>query len=142
MQNRNYAIYIGATADRIWQTLTDPDLNRRYFFGLSIESNWRPGSAIRVRGAGAVMMTGYVIESEPGRRVVFALVTNGSADGPNTWMTWEITEHGGETCRVALSHDDLEPNPDPGQDEIILWLLSNLKTVAEGAPALAPTLPL
>jgi uncharacterized protein YndB with AHSA1/START domain len=141
MQNRNYAIYIGATADRIWQTLTDPERNRRYFFGLSIESNWRAGSAIRVRGAGAVMMTGHVVESEPGRRVVFALASNGAINGPDTWMTWEITERGSETCRVSLSHDDLEPNPDPEQDEIILWLLSNLKTVAEGSPALAPTLP-
>ena len=35
-----------------------------------------------------------------------------------------------------VSHDDLEPDPDPEQDEIILWLMSNLKTVAEGAPAL------
>jgi uncharacterized protein YndB with AHSA1/START domain len=142
MQNRNYAIYIGATADDIWRTLTDADLNRRFFFGLSIESSWRPGSALRVRRGSAVMMTGHVVEVEIGCRIVFALVSNGTGEGPTAWMTWEITEHGSGTCRVAVSHDDLEPDPDPEQDEIILWLLSNLKTVTEGAPALAPTLPL
>ena len=140
MQNRNYAIYIGATADQIWQTLTHSDLNRRFFFGMSIESSWRPGSALQVRSAGSVMMTGHIVEIEIGRRIVLALITNCLADGPNAWMTWEITEHSAGTCRVAVSHDDLEPAPDPEQDESVLWLLSNLKTVAEGAPALTPTL--
>jgi uncharacterized protein YndB with AHSA1/START domain len=141
MQNRSYSIFIGVPACRIWQMLTDPALNRRFFFGLAITSEWRPGSRLRVCGGGPVTVPGHVVDADPGRRLVFGLSSDSPDAGATAWITWEIADAGAGSCRVTVSHDDLDDAPDAEQDEIILWLLSNLKTAAEGAPALAPAPP-
>src|SRR5690606_24724266 len=40
-----FEIYIRTTPERLWAAITDPDLRRRYHFGLVITSDWTTGSA-------------------------------------------------------------------------------------------------
>jgi uncharacterized protein YndB with AHSA1/START domain len=40
-----YVTYIRATSEKLWQALTEPELTRRYWFGTTQESEWKPGAS-------------------------------------------------------------------------------------------------
>ncbi|MFB9234996.1 ArsR/SmtB family transcription factor [Plantactinospora siamensis] len=84
-----YTTYIDATPERVWQALTEPAFTRRYW-GVSLESDWRKGSAMTwvENGVRTADPEQQVIESEPHRRLVY------------TWHTF--------TPEWAASHD-LDP---------------------------------
>ena len=39
-----FEIYIKTTPQRLWKAITDPDMRRKYTFGVAVESEWAPGS--------------------------------------------------------------------------------------------------
>jgi uncharacterized protein YndB with AHSA1/START domain len=66
-----YVTYIGTTPERLWSALTDPDLMKKYWFGMHQESDWRPGSPWRLVFAdGRIADAGEVVECDPPRRLV------------------------------------------------------------------------
>ena len=61
-----YVTYIRATAEQVWEALTDADLTARYW-GHANVSDWQPGSPWehrRTDGSGAVDVVGKVIATE------------------------------------------------------------------------------
>lgn len=139
MQHRCFAIFVSASPEQVWRALTDPLLNRRLYGGLSMESDWRPDSRITIRGpAPTMVVTGRVLEAEPNRHLTHSFVTAIDSDDPESWLSWEIEQREPGLCRVTVSHDDLEPRPDPEQDDAILLLLSTLKSECEVAARRAP----
>ena len=44
---RVYEIYIKTTPERLWQAITDPEMRRKYTFGVGVYSDWKPGSPYR-----------------------------------------------------------------------------------------------
>src|SRR5919202_4620568 len=42
-----FEIYIKTTPERLWEAITNPELRRRYSFGVVVESDWEPGSRYR-----------------------------------------------------------------------------------------------
>ena len=42
-------IYIGASAEKVWEALTGPEFTKRYFFGRSIEIEPRQGGTFLLR---------------------------------------------------------------------------------------------
>jgi uncharacterized protein YndB with AHSA1/START domain len=170
VQNRTFATYVGATAERVWESLTNPDLVSQFFFGLRLESGPKPGSPLVLHGLGPDSpgsgpgpgspgpgspgpgspgpgspgpgsVVGYVVDILPERRLMYAFTAGAPEAGPTSWLTWEIEESEPAVCRVTLSHDDLEPTADTHQDADVLRLLSNFKTLMEtGRPLSAQTL--
>src|SRR6266567_4756122 len=39
-----FEIYIKTTPERLWEAITDPDMRRKYTFGVVVNSDWKPGS--------------------------------------------------------------------------------------------------
>ena len=39
-----FEIYIKTTPERLWEAITDPEMRRKYTFGVGVESDWTPGS--------------------------------------------------------------------------------------------------
>ena len=67
-----YVTYIRATPEQVWEALTDADLTARYW-GHRNESDWQPGSVwrhVRTDGSGISDVTGTVVDSVPGERLV------------------------------------------------------------------------
>lgn len=132
-------IEIAAPAARVWEALTDPAIIARYFFGTTVETDWRPGSPITWRGeyqGNAYEDKGRVLEVEPGRRLKvthFSPMT-GLPDEPANYHTivYEIDEHGG-TTHLSLSQDN---NGDDAEAQRATqnWqmMLSALKKTVEG----------
>ena len=66
-----YVTYIATTLEKLWEALTNPDFNRRYWGGYWMESEWTQGAPWRIIGPdGTVWDTGDVLEIEPPTRLV------------------------------------------------------------------------
>src|ERR1700737_1909497 len=59
-----YEVFIKTTPQKLWQALTDGEMAKKYFFGETIHSDWKPGSAWHSTGPdGSRDVEGSVIES-------------------------------------------------------------------------------
>lgn len=129
-----YVTYIRASAEQVWQALTDADLTARYW-GHANVSDWQPGSTWehqRVDGSGLVDVVGRVVETEPPTRLVITFQEPGDepSGGPSV-VTFLVEPHD-DIVRLTVTHENLA-------DEAMLsaishgWpaVLANLKSLLE-----------
>jgi uncharacterized protein YndB with AHSA1/START domain len=147
-----HRVYIKATAQAVWDAITDPEWNRRYAYKTASEYELRPGGAYRVlatpemreQGAPELFIDGEVLEVDPPHRLVqtwhayFSAETAAEAPGR---LTWEIAEDDGGLTRLTVVHE-LTDAPHTlaavANDERLRlggggwdWILSDLKSLLE-----------
>ena len=132
-----YTINIASTPEKVWEALTTADFSRKYFSGLAIEAELRPGGAFIVRAPdGSVHISGEVIACDPPKKLTVTWNVNwpGLVEklGP-TLVTYEI-EPSGESVKLTM----LQSHDRPISDDILSggragWpaILSSLKSVLE-----------
>ena len=65
-----YVTYIRSTPEKVWQALTDQQMIRKFWFGMTAECDWKPGSPWRLKFEdGRVADSGEILESDPPRRL-------------------------------------------------------------------------
>jgi uncharacterized protein YndB with AHSA1/START domain len=112
----------------VWRTLTSPTMTGRYLHGLTLESDWNPGSAIIARGEGGRLVGEVLSVAEP-RRLSYTLAAD--EEQPETFITWEIHDIDGgqgEPGSIVRLYVD---EPDGGEDTKSVWLpvISALQSV-------------
>ncbi len=129
-----YVTYIHASAEQVWQALTDADLTARYWGHRNV-SDWQPGSTWehrRVDGSDRVDVTGRVIEAEPPTRLVVTFEDSDEErpNGPSV-VTFLIEPHE-DIIRLTVTHENL-PNHEMlhGISEGWPAVLANLKSLLE-----------
>ncbi|MCW2987673.1 MAG: ArsR family transcriptional regulator [Solirubrobacterales bacterium] len=128
-----FEIYIKTTPERLWEAIVDPELRRKYSFGIGAISEWTPGSEYRSGAEGVEIAAGENLEVEPPRRLVQTFNALWSEDVKavgTSRVTWEI-EPVGDSCRLLVTHDQL---PEGANSELFGgWpmILSGLKTLLE-----------
>lgn len=66
-----YVTYIRTTPEKLWAALTDPKTIRAYWFGITAESDFKPGSSWALKfDDGRTADTGEILEAEPGKRLI------------------------------------------------------------------------
>ena len=105
----NYVTYIRASAERVWQALTDADLTARYW-GHANVSDWQPGSTWehrRVDGSDVADVVGRVIEAEPPTRLVitFDPPEEEPVGGPSV-VTFLVEAHQ-DIVRLTVTHENV-----------------------------------
>src|SRR6202035_3681013 len=66
-----FEIYIRTTPERLWEAITDPEMRRRYNFGVGVASEWKRGSRYALWAPhGGEIATGETLEVDPPRRLV------------------------------------------------------------------------
>ena len=154
-----HRVYIRASAQAIWDAITQPEWTRRYgYTGLVEYEDMRPGAAYRVRpteefraGAEArgnllpeVIIEGEVLEADPPHKLVTTfrmLMDEQTASEPATRITHEIKELPNGVCSLTLTHE-LDGAPvlasivgglweDQGAGGGHTWVLNDLKTLLE-----------
>jgi len=66
-----YVTYIRTTPEKLWAALTDPQTIRKFWFGMTAECDWKPGSSWRLMFEdGRVADAGEILEAVPGKRLV------------------------------------------------------------------------
>ena len=134
-----YETLIKAPVDRVWETITDPEYTRRYFFETALESSLEPGSAMRyVLPNGDTAIEGVIEDVETGRRLVMTWRVlydpELEAEPPSRveWMLAPASDDGSVT-RVTLRHFDLGMSPATWANVKDGWItvLDGMKTLIE-----------
>ncbi len=128
-----FEIYIKTTPERLWEAITDPELRRKYTFGVGVESDWSKGSDYRGVAAGTAIMSGENLEVDPPRRLVQSFNALWSdevkAEGTSR-VAWEI-EQVQDSCRLTVIHDQLREGANGELYGGWPMILSGLKTLLE-----------
>jgi uncharacterized protein YndB with AHSA1/START domain len=130
-----FEIYIKTTPEHLWEAITDGEMRKRYSFGVGTESEWSAGSDYKSAVPGVVdIASGKNIEVEPPRRLVQSFTALWSEDVQRegeSRVTWEIEPVGEDSCRLAVTHDQL--NEGANSELYGGWpmILSGLKTLLE-----------
>jgi uncharacterized protein YndB with AHSA1/START domain len=130
-----FEIYIKTTPERLWEAITNPELRKKYNFGVGVESDWTPGSRYRAvtPKVDGPICEGENLEVDPPHRLVQSFNALWGEDVQRegtSRVTWEI-EAIGDSCRLTVIHDQLREG---ANDQLFGgWpmILSGLKTLLE-----------
>jgi uncharacterized protein YndB with AHSA1/START domain len=143
-----YRIFIRASAQQVWQGITDPAFIARYFHGSHVRNELRAGGRwLSTSPDGQdVWNDGQVLECDPPRRLVHtwtSMYDPVAALEPASHITWEVEDQGNGTCLLTLTHDRLEHSPKTASNVSgagWMHVISGLKTLLEtGTPLDPPT---
>ena len=140
-----YVIYIATTPEKVWVALTSSAFTTKYFFGRTVESDWKKGSKWLLRMPdGRVDVVGEVRESDPPRKLVLSWNVDWLPEKlPEAIVTYEIEAAGDGLVRLTMT----EAHPTPISKTLLEggrkgWpmILSGLKSLLEtGKPLAMPT---
>ena len=110
-----YVTYIRTTPEKLWAALTDPQTIRKYWFGITAESDFKPGSSWCLKfDDGRIADTGEILEAEPQRRLVIRwrneFKPEVKAEGwSRCTMQMETADYypgvGGKAVKLTISHE-------------------------------------
>ena len=133
--------YIGATPEKVWDTLIGPEGTRAIFFDCLFQSELTPGSKFAYVGPGndgeeTVHVYGEIIDIDPGRMMSVIEHPGPSYYENHAELTSRITytlEAVGETTKLTLVNDQFTENHPSFERSEDNWavVVSNLKSYAE-----------
>jgi uncharacterized protein YndB with AHSA1/START domain len=139
-----YVTYIRTTPEKLWQALTDPQTIKKYWFGITAESDFKPGSPWRLKFEdGRIADSGEILECDPPKRLVIHWRNEfkpklKAAGFTRCTMEIEMAEYypdiGGKAAKLTITH---EAETEQGAPTIKAvsggWpkVLSNLKSLLE-----------
>jgi uncharacterized protein YndB with AHSA1/START domain len=137
-----YVTYIRTTPEKLWEALLKPEFTRQYWFGVTLESNWKAGAPWKmVLPDGSVAHDGEVLEIEPEKRIVFRWRGERSpemrAEGYSR-CAMEIEEVP-SGVKLTVLHEIERPESKLIEDVSGGWpmILSNLKSLLETGDPIA-----
>lgn len=131
-----YVTYIRTTPERVWDALMDPKLNKLYWFGAAMQSEWKKGSDWKIVLAdGRTADMGEIVEIEKPKKIVIKwrneFMPEMKAEG---WSqcTMEI-EPSGDMVKLTVLHEIDRDSSKFIQAVSGGWpkILSGLKTLLE-----------
>lgn len=137
-----YITYIRAPAKRVWAALTQSEFTRQFFFGRTVEGDWKQGSPWRlVMADGKTDVDGEVLESDPPRRLKVSWTVQWhpeTRDLEPAIITYDLEETGAVT-KLTLTQHNQGPVPkkfvEAGKQGWSL-ILSSLKSLLETGEAI------
>jgi len=130
---KEFEIYIKTTPERLWQAITDPEMRRKYNFGVIVSSTWTKGSRYQGLGGDMPIFEGVNLEVDPPRRLVQSYQALWGEDVKTegtSRVTWEI-EPVGDSCLLKVTHDQLREGANNQLYGGWPMVLSGLKTLLE-----------
>lgn len=107
-----YTTYIKTTPTKLWAALTRPEFTRNYWYGVTHESSWKPGTPWRmVFSDGTVGDSGEVVESEKPRKLVLRWrheLHKALRDEGYSICTYEL-EKAGKVVKLTITHQMEKP---------------------------------
>ena len=135
-----YVTYIRTTPAKLWEALTKPEFTRQYWFGVTLETEWKPGSPWKMVFAdGTVSDAGEILEIEPEKRLVIKWrheMTPALKKEGYTRCTFDIAPKE-DSIQLTVTHETERDNSKTIEAVSGGWpkILSSLKTLLEtGSP--------
>ncbi|WP_437940620.1 SRPBCC family protein [Sorangium sp. So ce341] len=133
-----YVTYIASTLDKVWEALTTGEFTRQYWGGRTIQSEWKPGAAVRhIKEDGSFDWEGEVLQAEPPKLLAYTF-GNVLGERPSR-VTFELAQSGAHV-KLTLTHDQFEENSKvlPAISNGWPAILSSMKSLLETGKALYP----
>jgi uncharacterized protein YndB with AHSA1/START domain len=137
-----YVTYIRGTQQKVWDALTKPEFQKRYWFGMHQETDWKPGSRWKlVFEDGRVADAGEVLECDAPNRLVLKWRNEFKPEFKAEGYTRCVMslEHDGELTKLTIDHSiDREGARIISDGVSAGWpkILSSLKSMLETGEAL------
>jgi uncharacterized protein YndB with AHSA1/START domain/DNA-binding transcriptional ArsR family regulator len=136
-------IFIRATAAAVWRAITESEFTLLYYYGSSVESDWKPGATFRYAIDGNEAIVGTILEADPPHRLVQTFDARWDDDvAPDapTRLTWEIEEVAPGVTKVTTIHDGFPSRTATFQQIAggMPFILSGMKSVLETGEPLVP----
>ncbi len=111
--NVKSSIRINATADRVWDALTNPEQTKKYMFGCETVSDWTIGSPLlwkgQYEGKDMVFVKGHIVKIEPGTLLAYTTIDPNSdiEDIPENYLTvtYDLYPEKDETILTVIQGD-------------------------------------
>ena len=136
-----YVIYIRTAQEKLWRALTSPDFQKRYWFGMYQDCDWKMGAPWKMCFSdGRVADAGKVLEIDPPRRLVLEWQNEFrpelKGEGP-TRCIYEL-EPVDDSVRLTITHTSPRDNSKTIEAVSGGWpkVLSSLKSLLEMGEAL------
>jgi uncharacterized protein YndB with AHSA1/START domain len=130
---------IHAGPDEIWEALTRPEKIKTYFFGADVDSDFREGSPITMRGefnGKPYEDKGKIVEVRPRERLSFSHFSpsTGQADAPENYhlVTYDLAPRGEGATEVRLTQSNLTGGARPSDETIRAQYEKNWTMVLDG----------
>lgn len=127
-----------ASPSDVWQALITPAKLKQYFFGANVESDWKVGSPIRMKGefkGKTYEDKGKIMAFEPGKQLRFShwSALSGASDTPENYhvVTFDLARHAGGT-EVTLTQTNLVGGVKPSDIAHRSEFETNWRTVLDG----------
>jgi uncharacterized protein YndB with AHSA1/START domain len=146
-----YTTYIRTTPKELWQALTEPAFTRRYWGGISMESDWKTGSEFTLTledGTRVADPAQVIVESDPYRRLAYTWHTftqdwaafykineedrAAFASEPRSTVTFDIEDQG-QHVKLTVLHNGFDAGSAvlAGISEGWPRVMADLKTLLE-----------
>jgi uncharacterized protein YndB with AHSA1/START domain len=136
-----YNIFIRTTPQKVWDALTQSAFTTKFFFGRTVESDWKQGSSWKLLFPdGRTDVEGEVLESDPPKllRVTWRVDWLDEPKPGPALITYEIQEHGEIVQLTMTQHTDSTIPRKYVKAGQMGWgaILSSLKSLLETGQAL------
>jgi len=109
------SISINASAERVWDALTNPEQTKKYMFGCETVSDWKVGSPLlwqaNYEGKDMVFVKGTIVTYEPFKLLAYTTIDPNSTidDISENYLTvtYQLTEENNETVLTVTQGDYL-----------------------------------
>jgi uncharacterized protein YndB with AHSA1/START domain len=107
------SIAIDASAEKVWDILTNPEQTKKYMFGCEALSDWKPGSALVWKGSyegkEMIFVKGEIVTIKPGKFLAYtAIDPNSNIDDTSEnylTVTYDLTNNNGHTVLNVTQGD-------------------------------------
>ncbi len=106
-------ITIDASAEKVWDVLTNPEQTKKYMFGCETVSDWNAGSTLlwkgNYEGKEMIFVKGNIVKIEPGSFLAYTVIDPNSTveDIPENYLsvTYQLTNENGQTLLTVTQGD-------------------------------------
>jgi uncharacterized protein YndB with AHSA1/START domain len=136
-----YNIFIRTTPQKVWDALTQSEFTTKFFFGRTVESDWKKGSPWKLLFPdGKIDVEGEVLESDPPKllKVTWRVDWLDEPRPGAALITYEIQQHGEIVQLIMTQHTDSTIPRKYVKAGQMGWgaILSSLKSLLETGQAL------
>ena len=132
------SIDINASAIKVWEALTTPELIKEYFFGTDAISDWKVGSSIIFKGewqGKTYEDKGTILEVVPGKLLKYTYWSSlsGLQDDQENYLdiTYELTESNDSTILTITQENIPDENTKEHTEDNWKKVLTDLKNLLE-----------